>query len=98
MSSKYWPDQKWFAQGIGGLATWGILLLLTQLGVAIPSGLETVIPVVVAMILHYVVPAADQDVIARINDRIVAMAAADPESPVTPASNAAAAQAVPKPS
>lgn len=81
-NSKYFPDAKWLAGGIGGVATWGILLLLTQLGITVPPGLEAVIPVLVTMVTHYLLPAADQDIIKRVNDRIVAMAAADPTNPV----------------
>ena len=89
--NKWVPDQKWLAGGIGGVATWGVLLLMQQLGVTVPSGLEAVIPTLVTMLVHYAVPAADQDVIKRLNDRIVAMAAADPTSEVNAAAKAAVA-------
>lgn len=82
-NSKYFPDSKWLAGGIGGVTTWGVLLLLNQFGVTPPPGLEAVIPVLVTMAVHYIVPAADQDIVKRLNDRLVAMAAADPENPVT---------------
>lgn len=82
-NSRYWPDQKWLAGGLGGVTTWAVLLLLNQFGIAVPPGLEAVIPALVTMIVHYAVPAADQDIVKRLNDRIVAMAAADPENPVS---------------
>lgn len=93
--NKWFPDQKVLAGGLGGVTAWGIMLLLTQFGINVPPGLEAAIPVMVALVTKYLVPAADQDVIRRLNDDIVAMAAASKSIPVTPASNASAAQNAP---
>ena len=94
MNSKWFPDQKVLAGGLGGVTAWGVVLLLTQFGVTVPPGLEATIPLFVALAVKYLVPASDADIIKRVNDRIVAMASADPENPTTavPPANVPAAQ------
>lgn len=79
-----WPDRKVWAGGLAGLVTWGVTIAAQQfLGIAIPPDLVGMLVGGVTTAVAYIVPPTVRDIIKRLDDGLVAMAADDPSIPVT---------------
>lgn len=81
--SGYWPDRKVLAGGVGGIATWGVMQVALHYGFAITPDMQALISGGVGWLLAYLIPPAQRDILRRMNDQLVAIAAADPSIPVT---------------
>lgn len=78
------PDRKVWAGGLAGLLTWGITLAAQHfLGVPLPPELVTMIVGGATTTVAYLVPPTVRDIVKRLNDGIVQIAADDPNIPVT---------------
>ena len=78
------PDRKVWAGGLAGLLTWGVTLVAQRyLGVSLPPDLVTMIVGGVTTGVAYLVPPTVRDIVKRLNDGIVQIAADDPNIPVT---------------
>lgn len=78
------PDRKVWAGGLAGLVTWGVSLAAQRyLGVTLPPDLVAMIVGGVTTGVAYLVPPSVKDIVKRLNDGIVQMAADDPNIPVT---------------
>lgn len=78
------PDRKVWAGGLAGLLTWGVTLVTQRyLGVSLPPDLVTMIVGGVTTGVAYLVPPTVRDIVKRLNDGIVQIAADDPSIPVT---------------
>jgi len=82
---KYFPDRKVLSGGIAGVITWVILLALNYFNIDVPGDLQAALPLIIGTIISYAVPVADQDIVKRLNDDLVKMAADDPSVPVSKA-------------
>ena len=79
-----WPDRKVWAGGLGGLLTWGITLAAQKyLGIPLPPEVVTMIVGGATTAVSYIVPPTVRDIVKRLNDDIVQVAANDPTIPVT---------------
>lgn len=95
------PNQKAFAAGIGGIATWAIVAGLGYFGIVVPPAEQTGIVGLVTLALATFVPASDQDILKGINDDIAQAGtivgkltpASDSTVPPTPAAKALATKA-----
>lgn len=74
------PDRKLIAGGLGAVVSWGILYAAGRMGWDIPEEIKTAIPGVVAVALVYLVPPSLYDVVKRVNNMVVAVAARDPNN------------------
>lgn len=75
------PSQKAVAGGIGGIITWVIVAALSKYaGVAIPPEL---VSGVVALLLVWLVPPSQRDLINHLTDEVVHAAQRDPDSDVS---------------
>jgi len=80
----YIPDRKVWASGLAGLLTWGITLAAQRfLGIPLPPDLVGMIVGGVTTGVAYIVPPSIKDIVKRLNDDIVQIAANDPNVPVT---------------
>jgi len=78
------PDRKVWAGGLAALLTWGINLAAQHfLGVSLPPDLLTMVVGGVTTGVAYLVPPTVRDIVKRLNDDIVQIAANDPTIPVT---------------
>lgn len=78
------PDRKVWASGLAGLLTWAVTLIAQKyLGVSLPPDLVTMIVGGVTTGVAYLVPPTVRDIVKRLNDDIVHIAANDPTVPVT---------------
>lgn len=81
---KYFPDRKVWAGGIAAVLTWFICgAIETYAHVPMTPDMRTMISGLVATAISYVVPPSTRDIIKRLDDGLVAMAADDPSIPVT---------------
>jgi len=90
------PDRKIAAGGLAGLAAFAITATAAHFGYDLqpmadaifpPPGTVSVLAVLtggIGALIAYVTPPADKDIVKRLNDRLVAMAQADPNIPVSP--------------
>ncbi len=78
------PDRKVWAGGLAGLLTWGVTLAAQHyLGVALPPDLVTMVVGGVTTGVAYLIPPSVKDIVKRLNDGIVQIAADDPNITVT---------------
>lgn len=83
-TSRSWlPDRNVLNGGIVGLVTWAILFVASYYGLDVPVSVQMAIPGVLAWAVTYLLPPSAKDVAKRLNDRIVALAAALPASAVS---------------
>lgn len=80
---KYWPDRKILAGGIAGLVAWGAMLGLRAAGFDVPPEAQALLTTLVSTAMGYLVPPSQHDIVKRLNDQLVAVAAADPAIPVS---------------
>lgn len=68
MNSRYIPDRKVLAGGLGGLLTWLVLLALEHFfGIVISSDVAALIVAIVAPSISYAVPPSVQDIAKRLD-------------------------------
>ena len=77
------PDRKVWAGGLAGLVTWGITLVAQHYGVVLPADIVGMLVGAVTTGVAYIVPPSVRDIIKRLDDGLVEMAAEDPNIPVT---------------
>jgi hypothetical protein len=80
----YLPDRKVLAGGIAGIVTWGLTIVAARYGVVLTPDMQALIVGGVGWAIAYIVPPSQHDIVKRLNDDLVAIAAADPNIPVTP--------------
>jgi len=80
----WFPDRKVLAGGLSGLLTWLLVFLVNKyFGWTIPPDVQSSITGLVAVGFAYLVPSSVKDIVSKLNDDIVKIAAADPNSPVS---------------
>lgn len=77
------PDRKVLAGGIAGLLAFFITAAAAHYGIALTPDIQSLIVGGVGWLIAYLVPPSTRDIIKRLDDQLVAMAAADPKIPVT---------------
>ncbi len=78
------PSQKVLAGGLGGLVAWAITYLLQKYaGITLDPEVKSWLVGAATIGITYITPVRAQDVVRQLNNEIVAMAQADPKSPVT---------------
>lgn len=82
--TSYIPDRKVVAGGLAGILTWALMLVAGRYGIVIDAGMQPVLVSFVGTLIGYLVPPSRRDILKRIDDQIVAIAAADPKVPVDP--------------
>jgi hypothetical protein len=89
---KFIPDRKIFATGTSGILAWLIITIITATtGVVLPAGSVEGLSALIGLVTGYIIPPSQRDIIKRLNDEIVAIAAADPKIPVSPGTTIAKA-------
>lgn len=83
---KYFPDRKVLAGGLAGVGAWIVMMVLLHFNVPVPSDFQGEASGLIGLLIAYLVPPADQDIINKLNDRLVKAAQDDPKIPVTPPS------------
>ncbi|NDV88816.1 hypothetical protein GTW51_19155 [Aurantimonas aggregata] len=92
--SKWIPDRKVWTGGLFAvLAFLAVLALNTWAGTDIPIEAGAFIALGIGKALEYILPPSVLDIIKRVNNDIVAIAAASPESKVSPEVGPVAARA-----
>ncbi len=94
VKTNYIPSRKIVAGGVSGILAWAILSGLGYYNVPVPEEWQALLPTILATIVSYIVPPATQDVIRRIDDKLIAIAGADPDSAVSREVGAVAARVV----
>ncbi len=81
------PDRKVLAAGISGVLAWLLLTLATPIlnkyGIWPPPGTQEQLAGLIALLMAWLVPPADKDIVDRIDNRLVSMAQADKTNPTT---------------
>ena len=78
------PDRKVWAGGLAGVITWALMLGLGYAGYPVPLEMQPLLVSFVGSAIGYLTPPSQYDKIKRLNDHLVAIAAADPTIPVSP--------------
>lgn len=91
------PSRKAISGGIGGIVSFAIITAASYFGYPLPVELQGMIPGAITWLIYYLVPSAQADIIRNLDNKIVAMAVADPTSPVTQAKIATEVRATPSP-
>lgn len=78
------PDRKVWAGGLAGVVAWAIMFGAGHFGYQIPIEMQPLLVSFVGSVIGYITPASQYDKIKRLNDHLVAIAAADPTIPVSP--------------
>ena len=90
--SKFLPDRKVLAGGFSGLLTYVLCIIIQKAtGYAVPPDMQTLLTGGIGWAVAYVTPLSARDIVKRLNDELVAMAAADPTIPVSPGTTIAKA-------
>lgn len=85
MTTTWIPDRKIWASGLAYVAAALLVKLVeTHAGIDVPPFLEDWAPIGLAGAVGYFLPPSVQDVLKRLNDQLVAVAALDPKIPVSP--------------
>lgn len=79
------PDRKVLAGGLSGLVTWLVVYISGRYGLDIPADVQAAIPLVFGLVVSYLVPPSQRDVLKRLDDGIIAIAARDPQTAVSEA-------------
>lgn len=77
------PSRKAISGGIGGVVSYMLIVAASYAGYPIPAELQGMIPGAITWLIYYLVPSSEQDIVRNLDNKIVAMAVADPTSPVT---------------
>lgn len=82
--SRSWaPGRGVLSGGVAGFLSALIVVILHHLGLDVPIECQVFLPPIVGTFISYVVPPRVQDVLNRLNDQIVVLAAVTPDVPVT---------------
>lgn len=95
MKTNWIPSRKVLSGGVAGLTAWAILTGLGYFNIPVPLELQVYLPALITSLVSYLVPPAQQDVIRRMDDRLVAIAGHDPDSAVSLPVGEAAARITP---
>lgn len=87
------PSRKAISGGIGGVLAYFVILGASYAGYPIPAELQASIPGAITWLIYYLVPASEKDIVRNLDNKIVAMAVVDPNSPVSQSAIAAEVQA-----
>src|SRR5258707_1177980 len=83
-SSPSWlPDSNVARGGIVAVGSWAVLAIAGHYGLDVPIAIQAAIPGALTWLIIYFLPPSASDVAKRLNDRIVALAAALPTSQVS---------------
>ena len=82
-STNWVPSRKAISGGIGGILSGFIVLAAAHFGYPLPQELQASLPAFITWLVYYLTPASDRDIVRNLDNKIVAMAVADPASPVT---------------
>jgi hypothetical protein len=77
------PDRNVLAGGLVGVACWGITTALAARGIYIDPALQDALPLLVGFLIAHIVPRSAHEIVAELDDGIVHMAQADPDSNVS---------------
>lgn len=84
MKTNWIPSRKVLSGGVAGVVSWAVLTGLGYFNVPIPLEMQVYLPALLTTLVSYLVPPAQQDIIRRLDDRLVAIAGKDPNSDVSP--------------
>lgn len=79
----YLPDRKVLAGGVAGLVTWGLTLIAQHYGIVLTPDIQSFLVGGVGWAIAYLVPPSKHDILKRLDNDLVAMAAQDPNVPVS---------------
>lgn len=82
-SPSWFPDRNVLAGGVVAVVSWIIIAVSGHEGLPIPLEFQALIPAALGYIVTYLLPPSVQDVIKRINDAIVRVAARSQSSAVS---------------
>lgn len=77
------PDRKVLAGGIAGILAWLLVFIGNKYGMGITPDVQSLLTGAIGWAVAYLVPSSVRDVINHLNDDIVQIAAADPNSNVS---------------
>ncbi|SMC43338.1 hypothetical protein SAMN06297251_102156 [Fulvimarina manganoxydans] len=83
--SKWFPDRKVLGGGMSAIVAFLLIQIASAAGADIPAEWQAILPTAIGYAVSYLLPPAARDVIARMDDALVEIAAADPKSKVSPA-------------
>lgn len=82
-SQSWFPDRNVLSGGLVALVGWIIVALAGYWGLDVPLTLQAMLPAVLGYVVTYLLPPSVRNVVARVNDDIVRLAAADPSNPTS---------------
>jgi hypothetical protein len=77
------PDRNVLSGGVVAVASWAIIAVADHYGLDVPVTVQAFIPMVLGYVVTYLLPPSVRDVVSRVNDDIVRLAAADPNNPTS---------------
>ena len=77
------PDRKIMASGLAGILAWAVMQALAFSGHPMPAEAQALLVTLITTAMGYIVPPSQRDIVKRLNDELVAVAAADPTIPVS---------------
>jgi hypothetical protein len=77
------PDRNVLSGGVVAVVGWLIISVANHYGLDVPFFVQAAMPMVLGYVVTYLLPPSVRDVVARVNDDIVRLAAADPENPTS---------------
>lgn len=82
-SQNWFPDRNVLSGGLVAVASWTIIAVAGHYGLDVPISVQAAMPMVLGYVVTYLLPPSVRDVVARVNDDIVKLAAADPNNPTS---------------
>lgn len=82
-SQSWLPDRNVLSGGIVAVAGWAIIAVAGHYGLDVPLPVQAAMPMVLGYVVTYLLPPSVRDVVSRVNDDIVKLAAADPNNPTS---------------
>lgn len=82
-SQNWFPDRNVLSGGLVAVVSWAVIAIADHYGLNIPLFIQAAIPTFLGYIVTYILPPSVKDVVARVNDDIVRLAAADPDNPTS---------------
>lgn len=80
---KWLPDRKVLTGGVSAVLAFFVLAALAAAGLDLPAEYQTMLPVAIGYAISYLVPPGKRELIERIDDKLVELAANDPRSRVS---------------
>lgn len=81
--SRFIPDRKVWAGGLAGLISWGLVAALGRYGITLTPDQSLMLSGMIVGAVQYITPPSTWDIIKRLNDSLVKVAADDPRVPVS---------------